>query len=47
MWENFKSFMGQPFKAEMSALDWFMFVGLLLVILILWTLVLNHLKEIA
>lgn len=48
MWENFKAFMAQPFQAdEMSAVDWFFFVGLLIAIIVMWNLILKHLKEIA
>jgi hypothetical protein len=35
----------QPFSADMSAPEWFLFVGLLLVIMILWRIILRHILE--
>lgn len=43
--ERLKTFLTQPYRAEMSALDWFLFIGLLLVIMIAWRFILSHLKE--
>jgi glucan phosphoethanolaminetransferase (alkaline phosphatase superfamily) len=47
MWENFKSFFEQPYKgaAEMDVIDWFFFMGLLIVLLVIWNLVFYHIKE--
>ena len=46
MWENFKEFMGKPFTADdMSAADWFWFIGLIIVILIAWRLIFKHIQE--
>lgn len=45
MWEWFQSFMARPFRAEMSALDWFLFLGLILIIMILWRMILRHIGE--
>lgn len=47
MWKNFKGFMAEPFKTEMSALDWFLFIGMILIILILWNIILRHIREVA
>lgn len=33
----------QPFSADMSAPHWFLFVGLVLVIMALWQMILLHL----
>jgi hypothetical protein len=46
-WENFRAFMAKPFKAEdMSAADWFWFMGLIIVILIAWKLIFRHIQEV-
>lgn len=45
-WDNFKSWADAPFKASMSALDWFLFLGLLIFILALWRVILSHLDAI-
>lgn len=45
MWEHFQEFMGRPFRSEMDAVDWFFFVGLLVVIMILWGIILRHVRE--
>lgn len=37
------SFFKRPFKAvDMTALDWFLFVGFFLALMIAWRLILNH-----
>jgi hypothetical protein len=43
MLDDFKTFLNKPFSADMTALGWLMFVGLLICINILWGLVLKHL----
>lgn len=47
MLDNFKAFLAAPYKGatNMSVLDWTLWIGLLLVILTLWGLVFNHVKE--
>lgn len=45
MWENFKGFVAMPFRSDMDALGWFMFLGLIIVIMILWGVILRHVKE--
>lgn len=46
MWNNFTAFMAQPFKSDdMDAFDWFMFVGFILTLLILWAIILKHVRE--
>lgn len=43
MFQGFKNFFSHPFSEDMSAGDWFLFIGLLLLILIAWHLILSHL----
>lgn len=47
MWEAFKDYMSRPFKgaAESSALDWFLFIGLLLVLLAGWRIIFTHIED--
>lgn len=46
MWEDFKAFLSQPYKSEnMDAGDWFLFLGLLIVIIILWRIILLHIAR--
>lgn len=44
---DFKDWLSQPFSADMTAAQWFYFVGLFIVILTLWGLILNHIKRAA
>lgn len=43
--DDLKQTWRQPFRADMSAVDWFLFVGLFLIIMILWRIILNHITE--
>lgn len=45
MWDRFKTFMSEPFKSDMSALDWFLFIGLIIIIQIMWVIILRHVRE--
>lgn len=45
MWQNFVDFMGEPFRQDMDAFQWFKFVGLVIAILILWAIILKHVRE--
>jgi len=45
MWQNFQEWLSRPFTNDMSALQWFYFIGLLLVILVLWRIILRHIFE--
>jgi hypothetical protein len=47
MWQDFKGWLSTPFSTDMSAGHWFLFIGLLIVIIVLWNLLLNTLREIA
>lgn len=42
MFQHFKDFMAKPFSADMSATNWFLFLGLVVVIVVLWRIVLAH-----
>lgn len=46
MWKTFTTWMKQPFSADMTAGEWFLFIGLLIVIISLWNLILLHLVSI-
>jgi hypothetical protein len=45
MWDSFKGWMTRPFSADMSAAEWFLFVGLVIVIMAVWRMIFMHLKE--
>jgi hypothetical protein len=45
-WADFKAWSAQPFSADMPAGHWFLFIGLLLVVVILWSLVLRHITDV-
>lgn len=47
MWEEFKAWLAKPYSADMSALQWGAFLGLIIVIMIFWNLVLRQMKAIA
>jgi hypothetical protein len=44
-WNDFRDWLRQPFSADMSAVQWFLFWGLLIVIAYLWAVVLGHIKR--
>jgi hypothetical protein len=44
MLERFRNWYQTPFRADMSALDWFLFVGLLIAISVAWNIILRHIK---
>lgn len=46
--QRFMDFMAKPYSAEdMSASDWFWFMGLIIIILIAWKLIFRHIEELA
>lgn len=47
MWENFKDFLGRPYSDDMTALDWFWFLGLIIVLSALWAIILGHIRKLA
>lgn len=44
---DFKAWLAAPFSADMTAAHWFLFIGLLIVIVALWGYILKHLKQAA
>jgi len=45
MWQDFKIWAAKPFSVDMTAGEWFLFVGLLLVIVVLWNIILFRITE--
>lgn len=45
MWDNFTGWLRQPFSADMTALDWFLFLGLMAVLTAIWSIIFKHLEE--
>lgn len=43
--DDLKQTWRQPFRADMSSTDWFLFVGVLLIIMVLWRIILRHIVE--
>jgi len=41
---EFGAWVKSPFKADMSAMEWFYFIGLLAVINIMWVMILRHVR---
>lgn len=42
MWQNFTGWLRRPFDAEQDAFRWFLFFGLLIVIMAAWRIILAH-----
>jgi hypothetical protein len=45
MWQQFKAWAAHPFSVDMTAMEWFLFVGLLIVIVALWNIILFHITN--
>jgi len=45
VWGNFKQWAAKPFSVDMTATEWFLFIGLLLVIMVLWNIILYRIVE--
>lgn len=45
MWEHFKDWASRPFATDMDALGWFLFLGLVILLLAVWAVILKHLQE--
>ena len=43
--QEFTTWLKQPFSEDMPASHWFLFIGLLLVIVVIWNIILIHLFE--
>jgi len=41
MWSSFKQWWAQPFQSEGSVWNWALFIGLILVLIILWSRVIR------
>ena len=42
MFNRFKKWLAEPYGDDMSALDWFWFLGLIIVLAAIWQLILRH-----
>lgn len=47
MWAYFKDWIREPYKGDMTALEWVLFIGLLIIAIIGWRFVLAHLRGVA
>lgn len=45
MLANIKTWYESPYAENMSAIRWFLFVGLLLILGIVWTVIIKHLTD--
>jgi len=45
MWQDFRDWAKRPFSADMDAIHWFYFFGLLIVIAAMWGMILRALKD--
>ncbi len=42
LWDDYLAFYKQPFSSDMSVTGWFLFLGLMLVLLFAWGLILGE-----
>lgn len=45
MFSRFQQWAQKPFSVDMTATEWFLFVGLLIVIVVLWNIILYRITE--
>lgn len=45
MRERFLTWLKRPYADDMSAGGWFLFLGLLIVLSVLWGIILRHIKD--
>lgn len=45
MLDDLKAWAGKPFSADMDALHWFLFLGLLIAMSVLWGLILSSIRR--
>jgi hypothetical protein len=45
IWETFQAWLAAPYHGEMSALQIFLLIGLVLVFIVLWTRILARISE--
>lgn len=43
--DDFKQWLAQPFSVDMPAVDWFLFIGLLLAVMVVWRFILRTVEE--
>ena len=43
MFQGFRDFFAKPFGDDMDVTDWFLFVGVLMVAVVIWKMILSHL----
>jgi len=47
MWsfsDYLKDFLGAPYRGNMTALQWFLFIGLLMIAIVGWRFILQHIR---
>jgi hypothetical protein len=44
-WNTFRTWAKRPFSVDMTAGEWFLFIGLLIVIVVLWNIILYRIVE--
>lgn len=45
MFDDLKAWAAKPFSADMDALHWFLFLGLLIAMSVLWGLILSSIRR--
>lgn len=45
MLANIKTWWSQPYQDNMTAVRWFLFVGFLMILGIIWTIIIKHLTD--
>lgn len=45
VWDKFKTWAQRPFSVDMTAGEWFLFIGLLVVIVVLWNIILFRITD--
>jgi hypothetical protein len=45
MFKNFTDWIKEPFRSDMDTLHWFLFLGLLIVLMGFWRIILRHITE--
>jgi hypothetical protein len=45
MWAHFTVWLKKPFSVDMTAGEWFLFIGLLIVIVALWNIILYRITN--
>lgn len=45
VWDKFRAWAARPFAVDMTATEWFLFIGLLIVIVGLWNIILFRITD--